>query len=377
MQEGADDGGAMTTQRPTLDTVAKAAGVSRMTVSNAYNRPDQIAAATRAHVLAVAAGLGYAGPDPAARSLRRGRSGTVGVVVTDDLDTAFRDPGSLSLVHGLASQLGEAGQSLLLIPSDRAAQMVRDAVVDGFVLMSLSPGEPAVTEVLARRAPVVTISSPRVRGTPFVTADDIDAAGLLARHLVGLGHRRLAIVTVGAPPRVSSTEVEYDPATLLAGGSETSPLPVLPSRHRAFRDRVRGFLRTARDSGIDDADLPVVVATRNGYDEARAAVSPLLALAASRRPTAVFAVTDVMGLGVLREAHDRGIDVPQRLSVVGFDGIDDAARATPPLTTVFQDLYGQGRAAAAALLDVIEGGSPRPATFRGTLVTGGSTARRP
>ena len=79
-------------ERPTLDTVARAAGVSRMTVSNAYNRPDQLSPATRERVLAVAEELGYAGPDPAARSLRRRSSGTVGVLLTDRLPNAFSVP---------------------------------------------------------------------------------------------------------------------------------------------------------------------------------------------------------------------------------------------------------------------------------------------
>jgi DNA-binding LacI/PurR family transcriptional regulator len=87
--------------RPTLDTVAKAAGVSRMTVSNAYNRPDQLSAATRERVLAVAEALGYSGPDPAGASLRRGRVGAVGVVLTEQLAYAFTDPGLVSFMRGV------------------------------------------------------------------------------------------------------------------------------------------------------------------------------------------------------------------------------------------------------------------------------------
>src|SRR6201994_2408026 len=103
--------------RPTLDTVAQAAGVSRMTVSNAYNRPDQLAAATREHVLTVARSLGYTGPDPAAASLRLRRSGTVGVVLTEQLPYAFTDPGLIEILHGIATELSEAGNALLLVPA--------------------------------------------------------------------------------------------------------------------------------------------------------------------------------------------------------------------------------------------------------------------
>src|SRR4051812_32257827 len=103
----------MTPGRPTLDDVAAAAGVSRMTVSNAYNRPDQLSAATRERVLAVAAGLGYAGPDAAARSLRRGRAGAIGVLLTESLPYAFEDPGMVAMLRGVAAGVAEAGTGLL------------------------------------------------------------------------------------------------------------------------------------------------------------------------------------------------------------------------------------------------------------------------
>src|SRR6195952_5905427 len=107
----------MAPERPPLDTVAAAAGVSRMTVSNAYNRPNQLSAATREHVLAAAQALGYAGPDPAAASLRLGRTGTVGVVLTERLPYAFADPGLITILHGIATELSEAGNALLLVPA--------------------------------------------------------------------------------------------------------------------------------------------------------------------------------------------------------------------------------------------------------------------
>ena len=168
----------MEAERPTLDTVAKEAGVSRMTVSNAYNRPDQLSAATRERVLQVAADLGYGGPDPAGRTLRRGRSGTIGVVLSDHLSRAFSDPGMVANLHGLATALGEARLALLLLPVTDTAdeQLVRDAVVDGFVLVGMAAGSPVVDLVLGRRLPVVTAGSLRLSGAPNVGVDDVPAA---------------------------------------------------------------------------------------------------------------------------------------------------------------------------------------------------------
>ena len=148
----------MTEDRPTLDTVAKLAGVSRMTVSNAYNRPDQLSAATRERVLLAAEELGYPGPDPAGRSLRRGRSGAVGVLLAEGLGYSFTDPGLVSFMRGLAGELGAAGQAMLMVPaeSDADGSLVRSAIVDAFILCAMDERDPAVSAVRARRLPIVT-----------------------------------------------------------------------------------------------------------------------------------------------------------------------------------------------------------------------------
>jgi len=341
--------------RPTLDTVAQAAGVSRMTVSNAYNRPDQLSAATREKVLAVAAELGYSGPDPAGRSLRRGRTGTVGVVLTESLSYAFTDRGLVSFLRGVADELTTAGRAMLLAPThgEDPASLVRDAIVDAFLVCSLPADDPAVDAVRARGLPFVTVGNPKLRGVPWIGVDNTAAAALAAEHLVGLGHRRLAVV--GVPPAMP-----LDPAG-----------PVVVSR-RGFALRVSGFVDAARAAGIDD--VTVVEAWNNSGEAAAAAVQPLLAARRRSRPTAVFAVSDVLALGVLAAAGDAGLHVPGDLSVVGFDGIDEGAYSRPPLTTVSQDLRAQGRRAAAAVLSLSEGGSPKLGKVKPELVVRARTA---
>jgi len=346
---------AVGTDRPTLDTVAKAAGVSRMTVSNAYNRPDQLSAATRERVLAVAAELGYSGPDPAGRSLRRGRTGTIGVVITESLSYAFTDPGLVSMLRGVADELTPAGRAMLLAPmsgTDQSASVVRDAIVDAFLICSLPDDDDAVSAIKSRGLPFVTIGNPRIKGHPWIGVDNTSAAALAAEHLVGLGHRRLAVV--GVPP-VMALEPEG---------------PVVVSR-RGFAHRVEGFIAAAGRAGVED--VAVVEAWTNSTDAGAEAARPLMT--GRRRPTAVFAVSDALALGVLGAAADADLHVPGDLSVVGFDGIDEGAYSRPPLTTVAQDLRQQGRRAAAALLSLIEGGSPRLGKVSPQLVVRASTAR--
>src|SRR5665213_2158552 len=170
-----------------------------MTVSNAYNRPGQLSEETRARVLAVAKELGYAGPDPAGRSLRTRRAATIGVLLTEQLPYAFADPGLVSFLHGLASGLADAGQALLLVPTEGNAEHahVRNALVDGFVLTSLVPGHPAVVDVLGRRLPVVSWGQPKIPGVPRICVDNARAAAKAARHLLDLGHTSFGVVTFG------------------------------------------------------------------------------------------------------------------------------------------------------------------------------------
>lgn len=348
----------MPPSRPTLDTVAEAAGVSRMTVSNAYNRPDQLSAATRAKVFQAAAELGYGGPDPAGRSLRRGHSGTVGVLLTERLPYAFADPGMVAFLHGVASELADAGQALLLLPTEGNPDhaLVRNAIVDAFILCSLAAEEPAVADVLARRLPVVTAGSPHLPGAPLVGIDNVRAAVEVAQHLLGLGHRRFGVLTVRGRPEGSS-----------------SPGPNRPAQ----RARVHGFRQALADAGLPPEALTVVEAQAHDRAAGSDAISPVLRRPASRRPTALFATTDVLALGALDAAAALGVAVPGQLSVVGFDDIAEAAAASPPLTTVAQSLFDQGRAAARLALRLVDGEPARSPRLRATLVVRDSTAASP
>ena len=339
-------------QRPTMSTVAGAAGVSPMTVSNAYNRPDQISAATRERVLKVAADLGYPGPSPAGRSLRRGRSGTVGLLLADELPYAFADPGMLTFLHGMATELAAAGQALLVIPaaSDPDHVVLRSAIVDALVLRAMSPDDPAIAAARERHVPLVIGGGPRVAGIPFVGIDNARSAVKAADHLLGLGHTRFGMVTVPA-------------------GDRTAGVPPRPGLH----ERRRGFVGALHRAGIDPAQIHVVEAGDNVRAAGQLAAAELLDRPAADRATAVFAVTDVLAFGVLDAAEQAGLNVPGNVSVVGFDDVDEAARTRPPLTTVSHLLFEQGRAAVQVVLAAVDGRVVRPARLTPHLVLRSST----
>src|SRR3954469_3709598 len=186
--------------RVTLQTLADALGVSRTTASNAFNRPDQLNPALRERVLALAVELGYAGPDPAGRALRSGRTGAIGVLLTERLSYAFGDPAAVATLRGLAEEAERVGVSLALLPAPLTGgdptEAVARAIVDAFFLYALPEDHPTVAAALERRIPVVVGDTPHIPGVPLVSIDDRSGARAAAEHVLALGHRRLAVVTL-------------------------------------------------------------------------------------------------------------------------------------------------------------------------------------
>jgi DNA-binding LacI/PurR family transcriptional regulator len=320
--------------RVTLQTVAEAAGVSRSTVSNAYNRPDQLSAELRQRVLATAQQLGYAGPDAAARSLRSGRASALGVLFTETLSYALSDPYSVGFLRGLSSVAEAHATGLLLVPLDEVdteagCTATRQAVVDGFCLECVDETSPVVDTILSRGLPMVTTTKPVQRDIPFVGIDERAAARTAATHLAELGHRRVTVVVDGRPP--------FD-------STGTIPLTVAVDQavDRNSAQRLLGF----RD-GLPDAELEVVAARRNSRREGHDVVAQVLDR--RDRPTGFLTVSDVMALGVLDALRQRGLAPGRDVSLVGFDDIPGAEDVG--LTTVRQPVFEKGRLAGLVLLE--------------------------
>src|SRR3954466_8554555 len=163
------------TRRPTMAQVARAAGVSVMTVSYAYSRPDRVSADAAAKVRAAAAKLGYPGPHPGARSLRRGRAGSLGVVLAERLTYAFDDPQASRFLSGVAEVCAAEAIGLTLVPTtgqDADAARVADAAVDGFVIWTTTDDDPVLDAVAATGLPAVIHAGPHRPGVPVVGIDD-------------------------------------------------------------------------------------------------------------------------------------------------------------------------------------------------------------
>ncbi len=350
-------------KRVTLQTLATDLGVSRVTVSNAFNRPDQLSDQLRQRILQRASELGFAGPDPVARGLRRGRVGAIGVVVDQGLSYAFSDPAAVAQFDGLASTISAGGSGLLLHAVEHGdAERVRSAPVDAWILASLPGDAPLVAAVLASGRPVVVIDQPRLDGAATIGVDEERGAALATEHLLGLGHRRLAVV---------STALRPDGHQGLAGADRERW-----ATYEVSARRLAGVRSASEAAGLTRAEVRVVECAHNDLDTGALAAYQLLD--ADDPPTAVVAFSDQLALGVLRAAQEMGVQVPGHLSVVGFDDAPPAATAQPPLTTVAQPLRERGQAAAEAALAAARGEHVEPLTrFELELVVRASTAPPP
>jgi DNA-binding LacI/PurR family transcriptional regulator len=313
-------------RRPTMAEVARAAGVSVMTVSYAYSRPDRVSAEALAKVREAARRLGYPGPHPGARSLRRGRAGSLGVVLGEHLAYAFDDPQATRFLAGVADVCAAHGLGLMLLPITGAAadvDRVAEAAVDGFVVWTTADDDPVVDAVAATGLPAVVHGGPHREGLPFVAIDEPAAARAVAAEAFA-GARRPAIV--GFPLERSR-----------AAGIRRGPPPE-DATFRVTRQRLRGMRDAWQDLGGDWTEVQVAVCATNSAAEAERRATELLAQPDA--PDAVAAMSDELAFGVLRAAAHLGRRVPDDLTVTGWD---DTAQAGPAgLTTIGQSLRDQG-----------------------------------
>lgn len=347
--------------RTTLADVAAAAGVSVSTASLAFSGAGPISAETKAKVLAAAEQLGYSGPNPLGRSLRSGRSGIVGVVVGDNLARAFRDPVQVRVLDGLVEDLGERGLGVLLITAadswgvDAAPDpLLLTAAMDVVVLLfGGHANDPSLAATQQRGLPVVIAEAPEAAAAvaAHVRIEDRAGTAALLTHLRDLGHERIGCVTlpIAGPRRLGEPDAER-----LADIAWPPP-----------RNRLAAFA----DAGIEPA---VIVEARASLVEEGRAAGHLL-LNRPDRPTAVFAQSDLLAAGVLLAARERGIQVPQELSVAGFDGLDLPWLAPDVLTTVAQPLTEKGRALGRQVGAILAGETPETIVLGVDLRVGTTT----
>ena len=351
--------------RPTLARVAERAGVSVSTASLAFSGAGPITPETRDRVLAAAAELAYSGPNPLGRQLRSGRSGIVGVIIGDNPGRAFRDPVSVKVLDGLMQVLGEQGLGVLLVPGTSRVEgvpvdpLVASAAMDVAVLVWGVVTDDPNLEALQRRGVRVVVGEGRpVEGAPLVAIEDRAGSAEAIRHLVALGHTRIAEIA-------------------LPFGREERTGPV-DAQRLAQADRTPSSNRLA---GVRDVVEPVITwetpasLVEHGRDAAMAILGEWVP--DSERPTAIFAQSDLLAAGAVIAARELGLRVPEDVSIAGFDGLDLPWLSPDVLTSVHQPLGEKGAALGRAVLGLLAGDEPTAVTLPVRLVQGTTTGPAP
>lgn len=312
----------------TLRSIADTLNVSTATISNAFNRPDQLSKAKREEILAECQKLGYFGPNKAAQSLRRGKSGIIALVLADSIDYMVSDPVASSFIRGVSEMLRTHKSHLLLFSgSSESINSVID-FVDGFICYGMPRNPNLLNELSVCQKKVVTVDF-ALPGRASVGIDNQQAAFEIAQRAIK-PNDRVAIVGL----RITHADFT----------AKVMDTPLVDLATSVAQQRYQGYLQALAGAGVElDSDLLWNVPEST---QACAKIAALEILQEPHLPNTILCMSDLIGLSILRELLSAGIKVPEQVKIVGFDGIDETKRHHPILTTVYQNSTEKGRIAA-------------------------------
>jgi LacI family transcriptional regulator len=312
----------MIARRSTINDVARLAGVSIKTVSRVLNHEPHVRPSTRDKVLAAAETLKYQ-PNPSARQLASNLTFVIGMLYDNPNSSYITE-----IQFGSLQACRENNYNLLIHPCEAdTTDLINEVIglhrhVDGFILLQpVSDSQEVCRLLLENRIACVRVSQRRFEGMPWISVGDSEAADNMTEYLLNLGHREIGFIIGHAD-------------------------------HGQSHDRLAGYRSALQRHGVDQED-DLVVQGDFGYESGYLCARKLLS--ATPRPTAIFASNDLMAMGVLAVAHEKGIKVPGELSVAGFDDSPFARYAWPPLTTVRQPIPEVARLATEVLIRNLQG----------------------
>lgn len=332
----------------TIKDIAKRLNISVSTVSYALNDsgrkvPDEV----RDRVRAVAQELNYR-PNRLARSMITGKSHVIGIVPPEMYDNLFLSPYLQLALNGITNEAGHRHQDLLVYTrfsetdGHEVSETILDGRVDGAIFISPFVGQRAIKRVVESGLPCVSVAGIGHPGIVTLRADNEGGMATVVEHLIGLGHRKIAHIA----------------------GLLTMEDALL--RLRAFQETMRHHMLPVRDEWVEKGRFDI--------DGGFRAMNALLDL--GDRPTAVCCANDEMAIGALRAARQRGLEVPEDISITGFDMTPSSAVVTPPITTVRQPIAELGAKAVTCLLRLIAGEKDvEDEVLKTEFILRGSTAR--
>jgi DNA-binding LacI/PurR family transcriptional regulator len=307
----------------TVKDIAKKAGVSHSTVSRALHSNPLISDETKERIQQIAVEMGYL-PSAAARTLKTNRSHVLGVVLT-----SIDDPFFSEILEGIEEVIQSSGYSLFIAAAHRDPGREREIVeamvehrADGVIICSTSFSEERSRQFLQSGVPIVVVNNQAVEDFRYsIYHDDIDGMRQVTRHLIELGHKRIAYI----------------------GNSASG---------RTTMDRLTGFREEMKSAGLSIPAEYVYEASGGGTEDGESAANYFLEL--PERPTALVCYNDMMAIGVMKSLQQAGICIPENVSITGFDNIIFSAYTNPPLTTLDQPKRFIGAEAARLLLELLD-----------------------
>ena len=346
--------------RATIADVAAIAGVSTSTASLVFRSQDRVAPGTRDRILAAAEAVGYQGPHPIASSLRSGRSGIVGIVIAERVRQAFQNPVAVATMDGLSDVLDEEGFGQLLLPG-RADPVpsrpdpLRMLPVDAVVFATRGEEfDDLLPVVRARGVPIVGIEGPHARDVILVEVDDVGGMRAMAERVAALGHRRGGVI-------MRTTRL----------GRSDAPGPVEPVGARL--DEIVNRTIRGRLEAVQGVFADAVRVEAGGRDATAGAAAALRLLQTGDRPTALLAQNDQLAAGALDAAAELGLQVPEDVTVTGFDGVEMPWLGRS-LSTVRQPLHERGRRAGELVTALLRGDQVPARTILPVELVTGQTA---
>lgn len=314
----------------TIKDIAKAAGVSVTTVSRALNGYSDVNEKTRQKISRIAKELNYS-PNTLARGLVMKKSKTIGMLVSGMDRASSKDNFTFEVLSGVNECISERDYDLVLFSTTTTkqrektySQLCRERRVDGAILQGMKIDDPYLKEVVESDIPCMLIDIPiESNSVGYVTTDNVLGAKRAVRHLIGLGHTKIALINGHNQAYVS-------------------------------KQRLKGYMEALMEAKLQVNDDWIV---SGDFTEEKAEIVTEKLLKEHPEITAVFCASDLMALGAMKSAKAAGIHVPEHLSVIGYDNILLAAYSNPALTTISQNKFELGYQAANSLIDMLEGNS--------------------
>ncbi|MER2492092.1 LacI family DNA-binding transcriptional regulator [Catenovulum sediminis] len=319
----------------TLKKVAEILNCSTATISNAFNRPDQLSAALREKILTECKRIGYHGPNLTARSLRKGESGVIAVLLTDSLAYHFTDPVANQLLQGISEVLEKNNKQLLMLSSATNAQQTSgiEALPDGFIVYGSQDHNPLFERVVQQGKPIITIDFD-IDEYPSVNIDNQQAAFDIANHVLEKKPESPAILGLRLIHSDRVCRITDD--------------ELFDENESISRRRLDGYLKAAEQHNYQIKSNRIWHVPKNTYELAKQAAHE--ALTSHPLPDCLICMSDNIASAALNIAREMNIRVPEQLKIVGFDDIPEASRLSPPLTTICQKSREKGKTAALKLI---------------------------